>query len=62
LLIYDKEYFLPFEKFPWFRAATVGAIHNVELLNEESLRWPELDVELTLESIGDPEGFPVIFK
>ncbi len=31
-LINDKESFLPFENFPWFKEASVGRIHNVELL------------------------------
>lgn len=30
LLIGDNESFLPFENFPAFREASVGAIHNVE--------------------------------
>ena len=37
LLIGERESFLPFEKFPWFRNALVGAIHNVKLLNESHL-------------------------
>ena len=34
VLIGEKESFLPFEKFPRFRNATVSAIHNVQLLNQ----------------------------
>jgi hypothetical protein len=62
VLIDDKESFLSFENFPWFRNASVSAIHNVELLNERHLRWPDLDVELALESIEHPERFPLIAK
>ena len=46
LLIGDKELFLPFENFPWFRDASVGTIHNVELLNESHFYWPDLDIAL----------------
>ena len=62
LLLHDTEMFLPFEKFPWFRNASVGAIQNVELLNEDHLHWPDLDVDLHVESIEFPERFPLVSK
>jgi hypothetical protein len=62
LLIGEKELFLPFENFPWFRNASVGSIHNVELLNERHLHWPDLDIDLAVESIEHPERFPLIAK
>ena len=62
LLIGEKESFLPFENFPWFRNASVGAIHNVELLNENHLYWPDLDIDLAVESIDHPERFPLIAR
>ncbi|HYJ84446.1 MAG TPA: hypothetical protein VEW46_00135 [Pyrinomonadaceae bacterium] len=37
VLIDEKESFLSFENFPWFRNAPVSAIHNVELLNTRHL-------------------------
>jgi hypothetical protein len=60
LLIGEKELFLSFENFPWFRNASVSAIHNVELLNERHLHWPDLDIDLAVESIEHPELFPLI--
>ncbi len=60
LLLKDKEHFLSYENFPWFKDASVTAIHNVELLNEHHLYWPELDVDLAVESIGSPNRFPLI--
>ena len=62
ILIGDKESFLPFEKFPWFRDASVGTIHNLELLNNHHPYWPELDIDLAVESIEHPERFPLIAK
>lgn len=62
ILINDKESFLPFEKYPWFREASVGKIHNVELLNNNHLHWPDLDIDLAVESIEHPERFPLIAK
>ena len=62
LLIDDKEYFLPYDSFPWFRKATVDQILNVELLRGEHLRWPALDVDLSVDSLAHPESFPLISK
>ena len=36
----DKEYFLPFEQFPWFKNTTVQQISDVELWHNEHLYWP----------------------
>ena len=62
LLVEDKEYFLPYESFPWFQKATVGQILNVMLLHTEHLHWPDLDVDLSLDSLAQPESFPLIYK
>ncbi len=59
LLLQDKEHFLSFENFPWFKDASVSAIHHVELLNEHHLYWPDLDIDLAIESIEHPELFPL---
>ena len=60
LLLSDEELFLPFSEFPWFREAPVGKLLNVDLPSPEHLYWPELDVDLTVESIRHPERFPLI--
>ena len=58
VLIDDKEYFLPFEKFPIFREATVAKIHNVRLARAGYLNWPGLNLEVALESLGNPATVP----
>ena len=62
LLLEDEELFLPFAEFPWFRDVAVGKILNVELPSSNHLYWPELDVDLTVESIRHPEQFPLVSK
>ena len=62
LLLGDKEFFLPFQEFPWFKKATVSAILKVELLDPGHLHWPDLDVDLAVESIEHPEKFPLVAK
>ena len=54
-----RELFVPFEEFPWFRDASVRAILNVERPHPHHLRWPEIDVDLTLDSIENPERYPL---
>ena len=58
----DKEYFLPFEKFPWFRNATVRQISDIQLLHNTHLYWPSLDVDLSFNIIENPEKYKMIAK
>ncbi|HAF14823.1 MAG TPA: hypothetical protein DCK93_22550 [Blastocatellia bacterium] len=62
LLIGGKESFLSFENFPWFKKAPVSAILNVKLPNPHHLYWPDLDIDLAVESIEHPERFPLVAK
>jgi hypothetical protein len=62
ILVENKEYFLPYEDFPWFRKATVDEILKVELLHQDHLYWPELDVDLCIDSLAEPERFPLIYR
>jgi hypothetical protein len=62
LLVGGKELFLPFSKFPWFKRAPVSAILNVEVPYAGHLYWPDLDVDLAVESIEHPEKFPLVAK
>ena len=62
LLVEDNEYFLPYQDFPWFRTARVAEILNVELSHGDHLHWPALDVDLCLDSLAQPESFPLIYK
>lgn len=60
LLVHGQEYFLPFEQFPWFRDANISSILNVELQHVHHLYWPDLDVDLALESMISPEKYPLM--
>jgi len=55
-----KEYFLPFEQFPWFKTARIGQITNVELWHKSHLYWPQLDVDLSINIIEHPEMYKLI--
>ncbi len=58
LLLDEREVFLSYDKFPWFREASIGKIVHVELPSPHHLYWPELDVDLEVESVLVPERYP----
>ena len=62
LSLQGRELCLTFEHFPWFENAAVAAVMNVQLTQPDHLYWPDLDVDLAVESIMDPERFPLVAK
>lgn len=62
LLLRDREYFLPYDQYPWFREARIADVLNVTLMHEDHLHWPALDVDLCVESLDHPEVFPLVYK
>lgn len=58
----DEEHFLSYEKFPWFKQAKITQILNVELIQEGHLYLPDLDVDLSIDSINNPKEYPLIAK
>ena len=59
LFVGERERFVPFTQFPWFRDASIRAITNVELPSPYHLYWPDLDIDVTVESIEHPERYPL---
>ncbi len=62
LLANGQEYFIDFKECPWFKGATVGQISHVQLLHGHHLRWPDLDVDLELESLSHPKLYPLKYQ
>lgn len=61
-MVTEREYFLGFDDFPWFRNATVTQLFNVKLHHGEHLYWPDLDVDLDLDRISHPQKYPLVAK
>jgi hypothetical protein len=57
-----EELFLAFENFPWFRQAPIDKVRHVEQPSPEHLFWPDLDIDLSIESIRHPEQFPLVSR
>ena len=62
LFIEARELFVSFEAFPWFREASIREIGNVTRPSPHHLYWPDLDVDLAVESLDHPERFPLVSK
>ena len=60
LLLSDEELLVPFEKFPWFRQATIDQVSNVEWPTPDHLYWPGLDIDLSVQSIRNPGAFLLV--
>lgn len=60
LLLDERELFVPFEEFPWFKQAPVEAILRLERPAPGHLNWPALDVDLGVDAIEHPERYPLV--
>ena len=62
LLLGDEELAVPYTEFPWFKKATIEQLLDVQRPTEGHLYWPQLDVDLSVESIRKPEEFPLVSR
>lgn len=62
LFVKGKEYFLDYDKYPYFENATVKELHNVKLLHGVYLYWKDLDIDLEIDNLEHPENYPLISK
>lgn len=59
LLSDNHEYFLSYKDFPWFKDVPVGKILNIEEPSPGHFYWPDLDVDLGIDTIEHPEHYPL---
>ena len=62
LLAHNKELFMSYDDFPWFKDQAVKSIINVEEQSPSHFYWPDIDVDLTEEMIEHPGRFPLKAK
>jgi hypothetical protein len=62
ILTSGKEYYLSFSDFPWFLDASIKNISHVKKESDTHLHWPDLDVDLTIDMIVNPEAYPLRYK
>ena len=62
ILAHNRELFVSYEDFPWFKNQTVKSIVTIEEHSPGHFYWPDIDVDLTEEIIEHPERFPLKAK
>ena len=58
----DREVFASFKDFPWFEDASIRELTTVELPSPQHLYWPELDIDLAVDSLDHPERYPLVSR
>jgi hypothetical protein len=62
IAVKGHEYFLSYQDFPWFKQGTIDQILHVELLHNDHLFWPDLDIDLTIDIVRKPENYPLVYN
>ncbi len=62
ILCGKEELFLSYADFPWFKSATIEQVTSVARPAPNHLYWPLLDIDLSIDSIRNPQKFPLIAK
>jgi hypothetical protein len=62
LFVKGKEYFLDYRIYPYFQNQIIDSVRNVRLLHGFHLYWPELDVDLEIDNLENPEKYPLRSK
>ncbi len=60
ILLDDNQRFLPFERFPWVAEVSIARLSRAERPFPHHLHWPELDIDRHVESIDDPDSYPLV--
>jgi hypothetical protein len=61
LVLDECRILVDFREFPWFRGRSREELQNVERPFADELRWPELDVDLAVDSLLHPKRYPLRF-
>ncbi len=62
IFLKEKEYFVSFNEYPWFKDANVSSIIDVEIIHNRHLYWPRLDVDLSTEILDNPEKYTLTYR
>lgn len=62
IFVKEKEYFLSYKDYRYFKDQTLNSIQNVQLLHDYHLYWPDLDVDLEIDNLENPEKYPLKSK
>ncbi|MFZ4740564.1 MAG: DUF2442 domain-containing protein [Bacteroidales bacterium] len=62
MLCNEKEYFISFTDYPAFKKASVDSIFNVVQLSPKQFYWADIDVDIELDALENPQNYTLVFK
>jgi hypothetical protein len=62
ITVFGSDYYLSYDRIPWFRHAKASDIFDVKMLGDDGIRWDALDVDLEIDSLKHPERYPLVMK
>ncbi|WP_296333892.1 DUF2442 domain-containing protein [uncultured Treponema sp.] len=62
ILANDKEYFISYKDYPVFENASIKQIAAVTTDFSGNLHWEELDADIELDSLENPENYPLVYR
>ena len=62
LTVKGNDYFISYNRIPWMRHACISDALDVRMSGRNAIWWPNLDVDLEIESLKHPERYPLIMK
>lgn len=57
-----NDYFLSYNRVPWLKDATVRNILNIKMSGKNAIEWPDLDIDLEIDSLKHPERYPLVMR
>ena len=62
LSVCGNDYFLSYNRIPWMRDASIKSVLNVKMSGRNAIEWPDLNVDLEIDSLKHPERYPLLMK
>ena len=62
ILVNGEEFFMSYKEYPVFENAPIKAVAILEVDSFGNLHWPELDVDIEIDSLRNPESYPLIYR
>ena len=51
-----------FSDYPAFQSAAIEQIFTMQYISPTQLHWPELDVDIEIDALDEPEKYPLLWK
>lgn len=61
ITIKEGDFFLNYKSYPWFKNAKINEVLNIKR-DQEAIYWDSLGVEIEIDSILNPQNYPLIAK